>query len=197
MTRILPGARPAATREQVLAALAHAGHDVTKLTPVFLVGWRGYYEDTMGRKDANDFNIYDDAGFWIGPQTFRSFNFNTDPFGYAKGKAILKPGVWKYKIGNHNSAALGPYPAFRQYDVVTVMRPTSNSEKGSEKDDTGHFGINIHKGSLTKTSSLGCQTVPPSQWNEFRDLGYDLIQDHEQKYFNYVLISPIGFKAVG
>jgi lysozyme len=43
---------------------------------------------------------------------------------------------------------------------VTVVRQEHD-------EDTGWFGINIHRGSRTTTSSLGCVTLPVLQWNQF------------------------------
>jgi lysozyme len=41
------------------------------------------------------------------------------------------------------------------------------------------FGINIHKGGNTTTSSLGCQTIHPSQWDSF----INLVKDQAKRYF--------------
>lgn len=156
---ILPPKRPEAPRELVESWLAE--HHVTDRPA--LVGRRGYYRDTMGEKGKNDRNLYDDALWLVGPDVFRAFNANTDPSRRFPGVAVLRPGVWRYKPGIHGLSRpkSQQYPALVQASPVTVDR----DEKGA---DTGWFGINIHRGGqYTSTSSLGCQTVHPSQWNEF------------------------------
>jgi lysozyme len=52
----------------------------------------------------------------------------------------------------------GKYLALCQRSApVTVIRDDMG-------EDTGMFGINQHMGSTTVVSSLGCQTIPPSQY---------------------------------
>jgi hypothetical protein len=148
---------------------------------VKLLGIRGYYKTTMGNPVTNDRGIYDDAIFLITPEIFASFNANTDPSIIKKGIAVLKPGVWKYKKGKHKITSPTGYPAFVQADKVTVTRD-------QEGDDTGYFGVNIHKGGYNSTSSLGCQTIYPDQWEAFRALVYSEMDKYQEKVIPYVLI---------
>jgi lysozyme len=140
--------------------------------PVFVSGIRGYYQRTMGDPAANDRGIYDDAIFLVSAAFFGSYNGNTDPggrrpgrgFGAGKGMARLKPGVWNvYRFDLHRGSA-APYPALCQRaGNVTVVRDGIDGDY----EETGSFGINIHRGSWSKTSSLGCQTIYPAQWDSF------------------------------
>lgn len=142
-----------------------------KKYPLLIVGIRGYYRNTMGAPAANDRGIYDDAIFIDTPNGTVSFNGNTDPSRYrkgygrsqaTKGMAMLKPGLWTcYQFGKHKT-----YPALIQTgDKVTVIRDGSPNY-----EDTGFFGINIHRGGRNTTSSEGCQTVHPDQWKSFIEL---------------------------
>jgi hypothetical protein len=142
--------------------------------PVVVVGIRGYYLNTLGQAAKNDRGIYDDALFIDAPAVTASFNANTDPSTFRKGKgkgagkgiACLKPGLWmSYGFGLHR----GNYLALVQVKApVTVVR-----DGNPDYEDTGHFGINIHKGSFNSTSSLGCQTIYPQQWDSFISLAKD------------------------
>ncbi len=156
---IVPRSRPQATRAEVLAFVT----DGKPLPPFpFLVGRRGYYRDTMGAKGVNDIGIYDDAMFIVLEDSVATFNANCDPARHHIGMANLKVGRWKYRIGIHNlsKARDRQYHALVQADRVTVVRD-------GQGDDTGFFGINIHRGGNEGTSSLGCQTIPPAQWDQF------------------------------
>jgi lysozyme len=111
--------------------------------------------------------------------------------GWRDGIATLKAGTWRYEPGMHgySQARAGkpgyPYPAFVQADEVTCTRDNTSST-------TGYFGINIHRGSNSGTSSLGCQTVPPNQWEEFHGLLVSRLSRWRQAEFSYVLFEGQG-----
>ena len=154
--------------------------------PVCLVGIRGYYRDSMGAKGKNDRSIYDDAIILVSPNVHAAFNANVDPGAYGKnpkigkGYASLKPGVYRYKLGRHGIRSGNPYRALVQGNPVTVSRD------GGE-DETGYFGINIHKGSNRSVSSEGCQTIPPAQWPAFITMVETEMKRNNAKTLSYVL----------
>jgi len=164
--------------------------------PLVVIGIRGYYLNTLGQSGKNDRNIYDDAIFIDSPSVTASFNANTDPSAYRKGKGVgaakgmasLKPGLWMaHKFGLHK----GKYLALVQrLGEVTVVR-----DGDPDYEDTGFFGINIHKGGFNGTNSEGCQTIYPSQWESF----ITLAQDQARRYFgdqwNKVVIPYVLFDS--
>jgi len=161
---------------------------------VILIGIRGYFRDSMGKVGANDRGIYDDALFWLNLSNgfLANYNGNCDPSSYRKGKgrgaekgmASLKAGVWRYQTGLHRG-----YAAFRQAAPVVVVRDGT----AGNYEDTGDFGINIHRGGASGgTSSLGCQTLPVAQWDDFKATGYKLLKDAGQKTFCYILVERQG-----
>lgn len=186
MGSIIPKAKPQLSREEIFKIMAANKIDLKKY-PCVLVGVRGYYLDSMGLKGQNDRKLYDDALFWITPNVYASYNGNVDASGYRKGKgtgaakgmATLKPGVWLYKKGLHRG-----YQAFVQAAKVVVVRDGHDGDY----EDEGYFGINIHRGGLTTTQSLGCQTTPSTQWDSFKGLGYGELDRNGQKVFPYILI---------
>ena len=185
----LPKSRPARKGVVTLATI----EKFAKLIPeshrgdsVFVVGVRGYYTDSMGKKGTNDRGIYDDAIFVVEPGTVYNFNGNTDPSRHKAGIANLKaPQAVVYKPGDHGISGPRPYPAFRQESSCTVIR-----DKKGEDNDTGknRFWINLHRGGVNTTSSAGCQTVPPHQWNEFKMLVDRLLDEYDQDTFCYLLV---------
>lgn len=160
------------TTPSVLApsAAPRQSYDITRallngsrvMEPVALVGIRGYYRDTMGEPGKNDRGIYDDAIFLVDHNCQLTFNANTDPSVFRPGIAVLKPGLWKYRVGIHglSKPESQRYEALVQAGEVTVVRDR-------EGEETGWFGINIHRGGESGTSSLGCQTIVPKQWEVF------------------------------
>lgn len=141
--------------------------------PLAVVGMRGYFSKALSQTHENQRGIYDDALFLYAPSEnfYKAFNGNTDPSkirlgigtGEGKGIASLNPGVWPaYRFDIHGSR-VRPYEAICQRAApVEVTRDGTPPYR-----DTGMFGINIHKGGVYATSSEGCQTVPPMQWDEF------------------------------
>jgi hypothetical protein len=171
--------------------------------PLVVVGLRGYFA-AMGASSGNDRNIYDDGiVLWVPSlNVCQAFNGNTDAsriragFGTSetsRGMAMLKPGVWPvYRFAMHNGSH--PHEALCQRaGEVTVIRDGT-----PPYPHTGEFGINIHKGGFNTTSSLGCQTIPPAQWEEFystaKNAAIKLWADEwREKTVAYVLLDMAGF----
>lgn len=156
----LPKKVPQMDRAELLQ-LIHKHHPTFFLPEFLIIGIRGYYMRTMGNPARNDRAIYDDAIFILTDHELHAFNGNTDPSRYRQAIASLKPGIWPcYQFDIHRGVK-SQYPAICQRKgKVTVVR----DGKG---EDTGMFGINIHKGGFTTTSSEGCQTIHPTQWVRF------------------------------
>jgi lysozyme len=193
---MLPPSRPRLSLSELLAMVAPLGLTPAS-DPVFVVGVRGYYADTMGAPGRNDRGLYDDALFLVSPSLFAAYNGNTDPSrtragsgtGAAKGMATLKPGLWRvHRFDKHK----GQYQALCQRaGPVTVTRDGAAGDYA----DTGMFGINIHRGGHGTTSSEGCQTIPPGQWDSFIASAVDQAKRyHGDKWSRttipYALIDP-------
>lgn len=176
---MLPPERPRLGADALAARIAPFAIDRDR-HPLVVVGIRGYYLDSMGAPQVNDRGIYDDALFIHTRQVTAAFNGNTDPSRYragrgtgtAKGMAALKPGAWfVHRFDLHK----GKYLALCQRaGPVTVIR-----DGNPPYPDTGDFGINIHRGGYNTTSSLGCQTVHPDQWDSF----IAMAADQAKRYF--------------
>lgn len=156
---------------------------------VCVVALRGYYLDSMGKPGENDRGIYDDALFIVETDGLGTvlrahrYNANTDPSIHRPGIANLKAGSWRYKPGIHglSKPKNRQYPAFVQAAPVVV-------ERDGGKVESGYFGINIHRGSQNSTSSEGCQTIHPSQWDSFHDRLVALLKSSGQQTFGYELM---------
>ncbi|MCI0623918.1 MAG: hypothetical protein L0387_20055 [Acidobacteria bacterium] len=177
---ISPSEKPRLSSTDLRALLTPFAIDRTSY-PLVVVGIRGYYKNTMGAPGVNDRGIYDDAIFIDTAQATVAYNGNTDPSAYragagtgpAKGMASLNLGAWYvHKFDLHK----GQYLALCQRSGnVTVIRDGT-----PPYEDTGLFGINIHRGSYNSTSSEGCQTIHPGQWDSF----IGLAQDQAKRYFS-------------
>jgi lysozyme len=184
-----PSSKPQITREECVEIIEANGLLLEK-NPVILLGIRGYYLDSYGEKGKNDRGGYDDSFQILTKNGFVTYNGNTDPSTFRKGKgsgkdkgmAMLNPGIYDYKPGMHNGSV--PHPAFRQAGPVRITRDGVN---GSYQD-TLASSINIHRGGKNGTSSLACQTVPPDQWLSFKAYLDGELKRYGVKTFKYVLI---------
>jgi len=153
---------------------------------VMVIGIRGYFKDTMGVPGQNDRGIYDDAMFIVTPDSFKAYNGNTDPSKSKESIAVLQPGIYHYKKGMHGVSGPHPYMALRQDSNVTIKRDGSNELETDSPEN--RFWIDIHRGGYTTTSSLGCQTIHPDQWCNFRDFVFEAMEKHDQHRVPYILI---------
>ena len=64
---------------------------------------------------------------------------------------------------------------------MTVLRD-------GRRRESGWFGINIHRGGHTTTSSLGCQTIHPPQWPAFIALVKQEMRRESRGRIPYVLV---------
>lgn len=111
-----------------------------------------------------------------------------------KGLAIVQPGVYSYKIGNHNG-----YPALVQNGTVKVERfslvddpkKANFSSFSPGSPESGNFGVNIHRGKKDGTTekidaySAGCIVFKNS-----KDLSQVLkkMEENDQNTIDFVLV---------
>jgi lysozyme len=175
---MIPKSRPQQAKEKTLAMVIKARIEDL----VCLVGIRGYYSETF-QPSGNQRGIYDDAIILLSPSVHATFNANTDPSVFKKGIAVLKTGVHRFRKGNHGiSKPGGGYPALRPANAKEQLPVTRDGE-----GDSMGIAINIHKGGYNTTSSLGCQTIYPSQWDGFINLVYSEMKRYNQKTIPYLL----------
>lgn len=209
---ILPAARPGWDHLKVLNILG--AHGVFERCA--LLGVRGYFQDSMGKVGINDREIYDDALFSIGPDGyFRSFNFNTDPNGFRKGHGTgsskgmgsvepNKPGeAYRCYIRDIHGGSVPHRALCQRVGPISLLRDADSSVPADKitlldgvktyRDVGTAFGANLHRGGVNSTSSIACQTVPPSQWDEFFVKGVDPNMTKAlQHVMPYVLIECQG-----
>jgi lysozyme len=165
MSSIIPPNRPQAPREKVLSAMRKFHRDQGKeIAPVTVVVAPGYYSKTFG-EPGNDRGVYDDAAFVITDRTFTAFNFNSDPSLYKTGISTVLPGIYPYRRGYHKRGKKSGHPAFRPATMGEALPVKRDGEKGRSKRDG--VANNNHRGGINGTSSEGCLTVPPRQWDAY------------------------------
>lgn len=124
------------------------------------------------RSAANEKNKFDDTIYLIDGTTMKTFSCTTNPGTYwlknlvnPSGTAVLKPGQYvdSWKLGLHK----GKYEALVQAKPITVYRDADKDDTAEEqgKENTGMFGINIHRANPSIMSKLidkwsaGCQVL--------------------------------------
>jgi hypothetical protein len=187
----VPGSRPRLKREDLHDLMAPYAINRQKY-PIMVIGIRGYYIDSLGEPGEQDRGIYDDAIFFDSIEGTVSYNANADPSYYQTGIASLKRGVWPaYKIDYHR----GEYLALCQRNGKVTVR------RDNEDEETGYFGINIHRGSINSTSSLGCQTIYPYQWDGFIGLvigqakKFFGLEEWDEKTIPYLLLEGVRWEG--
>ena len=201
MSKILPPTKPRLSSTLLKECLQKKGYNLNSFD-IIIIGIRGYYLQSMGNPTKNDRNIYDDAIYVLTKNVSVSFNANPVPSGYRKGTgkgsnkgmATLKTGLWMaHQFGVHNASKPSRHDALIQIGgTVTVTR-----DGNPDYDDSGYFGINIHKGVRNSTGSEGCQTIHPDQWDGFYNL---VLSEAKRIYGNkfknkiipYLLVNNIG-----
>lgn len=177
---------------------------------IFETDSKPYNLNIIGIRNNNRIpNSFDDyiVVIWKykGKWNFRKYEATTDPGLYylnhplsPQGTAILKEGQYFhcFCLGLHQ----GKYKALVQFMPLTVIRDFNKDnylDFTSGKEETGMFGINIHRANLNGKSinvnqwSAGCQVFADSaQFNEFISL-CEKAQMYWGKTFSYTLINSV------
>lgn len=174
---------------------------------------KDYYLNIVGIRSANRTpNKFDD---WLGVAykergewRFDAFECTTDPGTYwlenpgnVNGTAILKPGQYidSWRLGLHQDK----YEALTQAKPVTVIRDNDKDNEldfDAKKEETGLFGINIHRANQARASvqvdkwSAGCQVIAdPVDFLRLVNL-VKAAQKQGHKLFSYTLLEEKDLK---
>lgn len=168
--------KPKLTVSEAHEMLRSKGVDIQKEKFCFLA-IRGYYSRSYG-KPGNDRRVYDDVIAIVTRYKIYAFQANVDPSIFRYRVANLVPGV--YDVVKHKHK--GRYSAFQ------IIRDVLKRD-GVAKLDTGRHGINIHYDTENISRwSLGCQTLPKSQYWWFLRKGYRLMNYFGKRTAKYCLI---------
>ncbi len=145
-----------------------------------------------GEDGDNDRKVYDDYLAWVESGLYLPVNANADPNGFRPGygtgeehKGILSicdGQVCWYRSGLHRGR-----PAFRQARDFWVYRDADVAKVPRDKiirvdgvavyKEYGSFAANIHDSPEDSTSSLGCITVPRSQFVPWKNYVYSRMKE--------------------
>ena len=190
----------AQTLNDIIRAAESKGYTIDKRPyKLNLIGVRNSAAtDQKKFDDQIAYFYYDNNGTLVG----KVATATTDPSTYflnepmnPKGAAILQAGEYKdtWRIGLHR----GKYKALVQVKPVTVIRDDDRNSYINyfAPTQTGLFGINIHRASLTKNNvteigqdSAGCQVFQnASDFNSMMGMAETSRTKHGNK-FSYILI---------
>ena len=150
------------------------------------------------RSLANEKNKFDDYIYVVNGPIMHVFTGTTNPGTHwlknllnPKGTAVLKPGQYvdSWKIGMHQ----GKYKALVQAKPITVYRDGNKNDLAEESktEQTGLFGINIHRANPSAISSIidkwsaGCQVLNNPE--QFKTL-LETCERTGKKLFTYTLL---------
>ncbi len=143
------------------------------------------YNQVVGEERLKFWVITTDPGtFWL-----------NNPYS-SLGTAVLKPGQWVdcWSLGLHQGKA--DHPAFVQVGKVTVFRDNDKDSISEEqgKEESGLFGINIHRSNATSKSmvigkwSAGCMVFQTkSDHDQLRSI-CDQYKSKVNNRFTYTLL---------
>jgi hypothetical protein len=180
----------------IVSVMKRQGYEVkTRPNELNIVGVRKNSTESNSFNDIIYIFFKDQSNNWQGFKTAST----TDPGTFwlknpmmPKGTAILKAGQYDYKLGSHRG-----YTAFNQASPVTVIRDYNRDsilDWNNGREESGFFGINIHRAGAESPSQLvdkwsaGCQVIAdPVDFAKLIELG----KIHSAAYgnsFKYTLI---------
>lgn len=193
----------------IIKVMKNKGYVVFRNPQGFDLNIVGIRTDDMTSNKFNDWItvFYINDGAW----SFSAFPASCDPGTFyrlnpmnVKGTSILKPGQYRssHKIGRHKGykalvqEGKNPLTVYRDANMDNVL------DMNSSKEDTGFFGINIHKANATSLSqnvdrwSAGCQVIQSAvHFNFFMNL-CDQSSAKYGNYFTYTLLTENDFNSL-
>jgi len=180
----------------------------------YVVYTKPYELNIVGRRTNNtkpnsfDDFIYifykDDYGTWEGwkaPATTDAGTYWLLNPSQSKGTALLKAGQYvdTYKIDRHNGKYFAVTQRLKPVIVIRDYNRNNVLDFNNGKEDSGMFGINIHRADSTGTRktidkySAGCQVFANAEdFNQFMEMAYKQKDLYGNK-FTYTLIDERSY----